>query len=395
MTSLPIDDDMAWLPWKSQWRLKDGTIYLNHGSFGPSPEPVRDARRQWIDRMDHQPMEFFVLTIEPALVEALGRLADFVGTSRDNLVFAENATFAMNVVADSFPLKSGDEVVLTNHEYGAVKRIWERRCKRAGIDAPQSAHIPLPIESEEQVLDAIFGVVTKNTRLIVVSHVTSATAIILPVDRICEKVRELGVAVCIDGPHAPAQVPLDIDHLDCDFYTASSHKWLSAPFGSGFLYVNPKHQKNIEPLNLSWGRLPPTEPTVWSDEFLWSGTRDPSPYLTIPAAIDFMEEVGLEAFRSRTHYLAQYACHRLHELTGMEPVVPDKTKWYGSMALAEIPDGEALPLQIALREKFGIETPIIDFADKRFIRVSCHLYNDKSDVDQLIDALHLLLMDGK
>jgi len=157
------------------------------------------------------------------------------------------------------------------------------------------------------------------------------------------------------------------------------------------LYVHPKYQQHIEPLNLSWGRLPPTEPSAWSDEFLWSGTRDPSPYLTIPTATDFMEQVGLDAFQSRTHYLAQYARHRLLELTGLEPVVPDESHWYGSMTLARLPKGDALQLQIALREKFGIETPIIDFADKRFIRVSCHLYNDKSHIDQLIDALHLLL----
>jgi isopenicillin-N epimerase len=336
-------------------------------------------------------MAFFVRELEPALEAARQRLAQFVGTAKENLVFVENATSAMNVVADSFPLEGGDEVLLTDHEYGAVKRIWQRKCRRAGANDPRIAQLPLPFESADQVVDAIFAAVNERTRLIVVSHITSPTATVLPVAAICERARSRGVAVCIDGPHAVAQWPLQIERLDCDFYTASLHKWLSAPFGAGFLYVNPRWQSVVEPLVLSWGRLPPTSPGLWSDEFLWSGTRDPSAYLTVPVAIDFLESIGLDAFRARTHLLARFARERLWELTGLPPIVPDSDQWYRSMALASLPPGDAASLQKALWQRFGIEVPVVDFSGRRFVRVSCHLYNDKRQIEHLCAALGELL----
>ncbi len=386
-----IDDDAAWEHWRGYWKLRDDTIYLNHGSFGPPPEPVRAARRKWIDQLDAQPMDFFVRRLEPELSAARDRLATFVGTTRENIVFVENATAAMNVVAASVSLDPGDEVLLTDHEYDAVRRIWTRKCARAGTSGPRVVKLPLPLETSEQVVDAIFAATGERTRLIVVSHVTSKTATILPVAEICAKAREVGVAVCLDGPHAPAQVPLDVDSLGCDFYTASLHKWLSAPFGSGFLYVHPRSQDLVETPILSWGRLAPAKPETWDDEFAWTGTRDPSAYLSVPAAIDFLESVGLDAFRGRTHQLARYARERLIETTGGKAIVPDDQQWYGAMALVSLPPGDSLALQIALWEKFGIEVPIIDFAGRRYIRVSCHLYNNRPQIDFLCDALTKLL----
>jgi isopenicillin-N epimerase len=386
-----IDDDAAWEQWRGCWKLRDDTIYLNHGSFGPPPEPVRAARRKWIDLLDAQPMDFFVRRFEPELFAARERLATFVGTTRENLVFVENATTAMNVVASSFPLQPGDEVLLTDHEYDAVHRIWTRRCARAAASAPRIVNLPLPLESSEQVVDAIFAAVNERTRLIVVSHVTSKTATILPVAAICAKAHQVGVAVCVDGPHALAQIPLDVDSLGCDFYAASLHKWLSAPFGSGFLYVHPRHQELVETPLLSWGRIAPAKPETWDDEFTWTGTRDPSAYLSVPVAIDFLESVGPDAFRGRTHHLARYARGRLIETTGGEAIVPDDEQWYGSMALVSLPPGDSLSLQIALWERFGIEVPIIDFAGQRYIRVSCYLYNDRRQIDSLCEALGELL----
>ncbi len=382
-----IDDDPAWRHWAAQWRLRADTIYLNHGSFGPPPEPVRAAHREWIDRLHSQPMDFYVRQLTPAWLAARASLADFIGTPPDNLAFTENATFAMNIVADSFPLRPGDEVVLTDHEYEAVQRIWRRACSRAGASPPTIARLPFPFESKQDVVDAIFAQVTDRTRLIVVSHITSATATILPVQQICERARAAGVQMCIDGPHAPAQADLHLDSFDCDYYTASLHKWLCAPFGSGFLYVHPHRHDQIAPQTLSFGTLPPKKPEKWSEEFIWTGTRDPSAYLSVPAAIDFMQGVGLEAFRRRTHHLAQYARRRLNDQTGLAATTPDSDDWYGSMALAQLPPGDGPALQLALFKRFGIEVPIIDFGGQRFVRVSCHLYNDKQQIDQLCDAL--------
>ncbi len=394
MTSpLTSFDDARWVSFARHWNLRPGTTYLNHGSFGPPPDLVRAERLRWIAELDAQPMDFFVRQFEPAWLAARSALAKFVGTSPENLIFVENATVGMNVVADSFPLHVGDEVLLTDHEYGAVVRIWQRACERQGAKLA-TAQIPLPVTSVEETVNAIFAAVNDRTRMIVVSHITSPTAIILPVKEICDRARHRGIAVCIDGPHAPAQIPVDIAALGCDFYAASCHKWLCAPFGSGFLFVAPQHQNWVRPPTLSWGRIPPTKLECWSDEFCWSGTRDSSPYLSIPAAIAFMQSVGLEFFQSGAHSLARYARQRLVELTDLEPIVPDSPKWYGSMVHVPLPPGEQAPLQNALWQQHCIEVPIVEFLGRRYIRVSCHLYNTTGQIDRLVAALKGLLQAG-
>ncbi len=380
-------NDSHWSTWADHWRLRGDTVYLNHGSFGPPPTVVVDARREWQRRLDEQPMDFFVRQFTPAWFAARDKVAAFVGTAADNLVFVENATAGMNVVADSFALSPGDEVLLTDHEYGAVTRIWQRACRRAGTSEPKVVALPRPFESRDQVVDAIARAVTPRTKMVVVSHITSPTAVILPVGDICRALGKLGVAVCVDGPHAPAQIPLAIDELGCDFYCASLHKWLCAPFGSGFLHVAPRHQKRIVPTSLSWGRLQPEQPKTWFDEFIWSGTRDSSPYFATPTAIDFLNNVGPDNFRARTHHLAQYARHRLCELLRTTPLVPDDPSWYGTMAHVPLPDRFPDDLQAVLWREHRIEAPIVTWGGERFIRVSCHLYTTKGHIDTLIVAL--------
>jgi isopenicillin-N epimerase len=410
-SGLPTDDDSAWAPITARWQIRSDTIYLNHGSFGPPPDEVRRARRQWIDRLDEQPIDFFIRQFERELLAARDRMAEFIGTVGGNLIFVENATAGMNVVAASFPLKPGDEVLATDHEYGAVLRIWDRACRDAGANF-RTVELPLPFSSADQTMAAIFAAATDRTRLLVVSHITSPTAVTLPVEQICAEARRRGIATAIDGPHAVAQLPLAIDRLDSDFYTASCHKWLSAPFGSGFLYVAPRHQSHVRPPELSWGRIQPTPIESWSDEFVWSGTRDPSAFLTIPTAIEFLEQIGLDAFRTRTHWLAQYARRRLVELTGLEPIVPDDPAWYGAMAHVPLPprrissaaDAAARAaighpvanlLQHTLWREWGIEVPVVEFRDRRYIRVSCHLYNNTKQIDRLVEGLSMLLARGE
>ena len=389
-------DDSAWTSLKAEWDLKPDTIYLNHGSFGPPPRAVREARQSWQDRMDSQPMQFFVRELEPAWRAARDELAHFVGTSSSNLIFVENATVGMNIVADSFSLSPGDEVLLTDHEYGAVNRIWDRACQRASAKV-RIVELPIPFKSQKETADAVLAAATERTRLIVVSHITSATATIFPIAEICRQAHARQIAVAIDGPHAVAQTPLVIDQLGCDYYAASGHKWLSASFGSGFLYVAPRQQRTVRPPVMSWGRLPPGQIDSWSDEFLWSGTRNPIAYLTIPAAIEFLESVGLENFRARSHWLARYARQKIGSLFGHEPLMPDSTDWYGSMAhvpLAKTDSDDKCavsnPLQHALWQRYGIEAPIVDFRGTRYVRVSCHLYNDTRQIDQLAAALQEL-----
>ncbi len=378
-------------PWRSQWHLRPDTVYLNHGSFGPPPHPVQAEQRRWRSELDAQPMDFFCRRLEPAWFESRGVLARFLGTRPENLAMVDNATYAMNVVAASFPLQPRDEVLLTDHEYGAVLRIWKRACAKAGAEEPVIAELPLPAESPGQIIDAIASRITDRTRMIVVSHITSPTAWTLPVAEICAMARRRGIAVCVDGPHALVQLPVDLDALDCDFYTASCHKWLCAPFGSGFLYVSPRQQAQVQPPVLSWGRLPPTEIRTWDDDFAWIGTRDPSAFLAIKPAIEFIESVGLETFRQKTHSLARYARQRLVELTRQTPWIPDSMDWYVSMASVPLPPGNAAQLQDELWRQYQIEVPIVDWKGQRSIRVSCHLYNDTKEIDALVSALAELL----
>jgi isopenicillin-N epimerase len=297
----------------------------------------------------------------------------------------------MNVVAQSVGLRPGDEVLLTDHEYGAVHRIWQRTCRLAGTGEPRVGQLPLSFGSAGRVVDALIGACSDKTRLIVVSHVTSPTAVILPVADICRAARDRGIAVCIDGPHALVQLPLSLDSLDCDFYTASCHKWLCAPFGSGFLYVHSRQHDRMGPLVQSWGRLHPDGVSRWDDEFFWSGTRDYSAYLTVGRAIEYFESIGPDLVRGRMHHLAQYARRRLVDLTGLVPMVPDSPQWYGSMAHVPLPAGDARSLQQQLWDCHGIEVPIIDWGNQRYVRISCHIYNTTEQIDRLVEALEELL----
>ena len=409
--------------WRSHWSLRPGVTYLNHGSFGPSPRVVSEARQAWTDRLESEPMDFLVRQMEEHLDAARDCLGKFVGTHGRNLVFVDNATFGMNVVAHSFPLTAGDEVLATDHEYGAVLRIWRQQCQKTGATLIVRK-LPARLDSIDELIETLFAAVTARTRLIVVSHVTSPTAVILPVREICAKAKTLGLAVCIDGPHAPAAVDVTIDKFGCDFYAASCHKWLSAPFGSGFLYVHPRWQGKARPNIVSWGHSLSGRPANWSDEFTWSGTRDPAAFLAVPAAIEFLEGLnravaaepqsatarreasfgagdtrsGVDYFRRWSHDLVRYAREQIVRLTGLEPLVPDSPEWYGTMIALPLPDavrepheGHMHPLQQALWDRHQIEVPIVDWQGRRFVRVSCHLYSDRGDVDRLVDALRGLL----
>lgn len=385
--------DEPWASLRDLWTLPPGVRYLNHGSFGPAPRPVLQARERWTARLESQPMDFLTRVHDPALAAARRKLGEFMGARGDDLIFVDNATVGMNVVAGSVRLQPGDEVLLNDHEYGAVLRIWQRACRRSGA-AVQVAQLPCPLESARQMTDALFARLTPRTRLIVASHVTSPTAIVFPIEEICGRARELGVAICIDGPHAVAMRDVRLAQLDCDYYAASCHKWLCAPFGSGFLYVHPRAQGALEPVATSWGRPALDEPPSWRDEFTWVGTRDPAAYLATSDAIAFLAGIGLEAFRERTHALAQYAREKIGAWTGLPALVPDDPAWYGSMISLPLPPGDAPNLQRALWERHRIEVPIIDWNGRRLVRPSCHLYTTRADLDALLVALQELTAAG-
>lgn len=382
-------DDAAWAEIARQWSFAPGVTFLNHGSFGAPPAEVLAERQRLLTQLSQDPVDFLQRFLQPALADVRARLGAFLGANPERLAFVDNATVGMNAVARSIPLSAGDEVLLTDHEYGAVTRLWQRTCDRSGarlVIAP----LPVPATDATAWVDSIFAAANERTRILVVSHVSSPTALILPVERICRRARSLGLPVCVDGPHALVSVPFELDSLDCDYYTASCHKWLLAPVGAGFLYVHPRAQGSIQPAIESWG-LSYGQPPSWRDEFNWSGTRDATSVLSIPAAIDFLERVGAQAFRDRSHHLARQAREQITDWTGLSPLSPDDTAWYASMAALPLPPGEGPPLQDALWQRHRIEVPIFEWQGQRLVRVSCQMYTSPSDIERLVAALRSLL----
>ncbi len=368
------------------WRFREGVCYLNHGSFGAVPLAIRQTQQQIRIAEEDEPLDFLARQVEPRWFDARLRLAAWLGTQAENIAFCENATAGMNEIAHWFPLRPGDEVLMNDHEYGAVKRIWQRKCDETEAKLV-FAELPLSLSQPQQITDTILANTNQRTKLVVASHITSPTAMILPVEQLCRELKKRSVPICIDGPHALLQQPLKLYSLDCDFYTASCHKWLCAPVGSGFVYAAPQWHAQFRPARLSWGRLDPGKPQSWCEELLWTGTRDYSAYLTVPEAIRFFQRFDAQQLDDRNHALACYARERLLQLPESEPVTPAGREWFGWMVAVWLPPGDHSTLQQRLWQNYRIEVPIVHFARRWLVRVSCHLYNSTADIDRLIRAL--------
>ncbi|MCA9040443.1 MAG: aminotransferase class V-fold PLP-dependent enzyme [Planctomycetaceae bacterium] len=389
-------------PWKDLWSIDPENTYLNFGSFGPSPRAVQEVQHQILREIERQPARFFFRTREDYYDKVTNRLAQYFGTKGDNLLLVNNATVAMNIVSQSFPLEPGDEVLLNNHEYGAVQLIWREACQRQGATFG-IAQITHPITSPEDVIESLFSRVTDRTRLIVLSHITSPTAIQFPVKEICQRARERDIAVCVDGPHALLMHPVQLDDLGCQYYTASCHKWLMAPFGSGFLYTRGALKSNLKPHVTSWGRSISGRPKHWKDPFLWQGTDNDAALLSLSATLDFWNKLGAETYRQHSFPLIQQVQERITKLFPREPISMLPPEWQGSMI--SIPIGESsnedrnigVPdgLQNRLLEEFGIEIPVTYWNGLKLLRVSIHLCTEQKDIDYLVETLTKLKSEGQ
>lgn len=381
-------------PFAHHWKLDPETIYLNHGSFGPAPVEVCQAREAWSARLQQQPMKFFCEEMENHLDEAASALARFLQTKPHRLALTDNATTAMNIAAATIDLNPGDEVLLTDHEYGAVRNIWIDRCRSAGANLVFTT-LPFPLR-DDQIIGAIESAVSERTRVIVVSHVTSPTAAILPVRDICRMAKSKGIITVVDGPHAIAMLDVNLGNLGCDFYCASCHKWLCGPFGSGFLWAHPKHHSAVKMPLVGWGGSISGRSPSWQDSINWTGTRDPAAVLSIPAAISFLSSQKLSTFRSHAHELVLQARRQLLEIDEIGPLCTPEESDFVSMVAVELPQptdwkpgyhGHPDALQLELKQQHKIETPVGSWNGKRFLRVSAHLYNDADQIDRLTTAV--------
>ena len=376
---------------KELFLLDPEIIYLNHGSFGATPRPVFEAYQRWQRELERQPVEFLGRRFNGLMEGARAALGTYLGTGAANVVYAQNVTIALNIAARSLDLGPGDEVLATDHEYGALDRTWRFLARERGF-AYINQPIPIPLHSAEQFVDALWQGVTPRTRIIFLSHITSPTAIRFPVEEVIRRARSAGILTVVDGAHAPGQIPLALDALGADFYGANLHKWLCAPKGAGFLYARPEMQKMLKPLVVSWGYESDTPSgSTFIDHHEWWGTRDPSAFLAVPDAIDFQREHDWEQVREACHRLAADALDRITDLTGLPPLSMGD-EWFGQMVSAQLPDSvDIAALKITLYEEYRIEVPLIEWNGRKLIRVSIQGYNTVEDVDRLITSLKMLL----
>jgi len=376
---------------RDHFLLQPDVVFLNQGSYGACPRPVFESYQNWQLELERQPVQFIGRRAEGLLGEAREALGNFVGADPNDLVYVPNATTGLNTVARSLSLKPGDEVLTTDHEYGALNCTWEFICAKRGAHYIHQP-VPLPVESPDQIVEAIWAGVTERTRVLFFSHISSPTALIFPAAQLVARAREAGIITVIDGAHAPGQLDLDLNALDADFYAGNCHKWMMTPKGSGFLHVRRSMQPQMEPLVVSWGwgrEEPVVSPFIDSQQY--QGTRDIAAYLAVPAAIQFMEDNDWPTARYACHELVRLARRQVATLTGQPPLIPDHPDWFAQMAVLPLSPCDGRELYRRLYEEFNVEIPITAWNDRQFARISVQGYNTREDVETLVRGLTTLL----
>lgn len=379
---------------KKYFLLDPKIHFLNHGSFGATPKPVFESYQNWQRRLEYQPVLFLGREYDALLRESRLALGAYLNADSDDLVYIPNATHGINIIARSLKLQPGDEILTTNHEYGACDFTWEFICGK--VDA-RYIHQPisLPIRSEQEIIEQFWKGVTDQTKVIYLSHITSPTALRLPVEQICALARAKGILTVIDAAHSPGQIHVDLRALGADVVFGNTHKWMMGPKGSAFLFVREEVQSMLEPLIVSWGYGGNPQFASGSrfiDIFQWTGTKDPAAALTVPDAIKFMQEQNWDVVRQESHALLVEAVERVCNLVGMAPLYPLNKAFFSQMAIAPLPSTVDLAvLKSRLYDEYKVEVPLIQWQEKKFVRISIQGYNAVNDVDALVDGLDYLL----
>jgi len=383
----------------SHWELNPAIRFLNHGSFGACPRDLLAKQTEFRTRMERDPIAFLARDLGQHVAAARTALARFVGAQPEGIAFVSNATTGVNSVLRSMKLAPGDEIVVTNHGYNACNNAVTFVCERAGAER-RIASIPFPLESPDEVLAALEAQLTERTRLVLIDHITSPTALVLPIERIVSMLRERGIETLIDGAHAPGMVPLELDALGVAYYTGNCHKWMCAPKGAAFLWVREDLRDSVRPAVISHGANAPLgEQSRYLVEFDWVGTDDPTAVLTIPAVIEHFQATvpgGWDALRRHNHDLALAGRALLCEALDCEAPAPDDM--IGSLATVPLPPGRTTgavsawdvdPLQTALYDEDQVEVPIMPFPapPARVVRISAQAYNKLDDYARLADGL--------
>lgn len=370
---------------RGEWRLDPDVAFLNHGSFGATPNRVLAVQDELRMRLETEPVQFMENVLPSAMRAAAGELGAFLGARGEDLVFVDNTTTGINTVLHALDLGPGDEIVAADTTYPGIRNALSHIAGRRGARWVV-AETPFPLTGPEQAAERLLDAITPRTKLVLVDHVTSHTAAIMPVAEIVAACKERGVPVLVDGAHAPAMIDLDIAALGADWYVGNNHKWLCAPKGSGFLWARADRQAGLDPLVVSlW------HGESWTATFDWAGTRDVTAHLSAPAAIAFHHRLGGPALRARNRALATDAGHMLAEAWGTETGVPDAMT--GSMICVRLP-GERTPdldtakaVHRALYADHRVEVPILPIEGALWARISAHAYNEIDDYARLRDAI--------
>ena len=382
------------------WLLDPGVVFLNHGSFGSCPRAVLEKQREFRDRMERQPVRFFIRELEGLWDEARQALSQFVGANTDDLVFVPNATTGMNTVLRSLRFEPGDELLVTNHEYNACRNALNFVAEQSGARVVV-AKVPFPFQHEDDLVQPILEHITPRTRLALLDHVTSQTGVVFPLTRLVRELAARSVETLVDGSHAPGMVPLNLNEIGAAYYTGNCHKWICAPKGVAFLQVRRDRQAGLRPLVISHGaNSSRTDRSRFLLEFGWTGTSDPSACLCVPEALRFMSSLrpgGWPEVMQHNRALVLAARRVLSQALGTKAPCPDE--FIGSLASLPLPDTAPTspsksplhldPLQDQLLHEHGMEVPVIPWPapPQRLLRVSAQLYNSLSQYEQLAKVL--------
>lgn len=373
---------------RGHWLLEEDMDFLNHGSFGAAPREVLAAQSAWRERLERQPVRFMIEELPGELRAVANELGEFLGAEGSDLVFQDNATSAVNAVLHSRDWQPGEEILLCPHAYLAIRNAAHYTAQRHGLTVRDFA-VPLPHPGSEAILQAFAAALNERTRLAIIDHVSSPLSLIYPVGEMVALCRERGVAVLVDGAHAPGMLPLDLDQLDADWYTGNCHKWLFAPKGCAFLWSAPRVQETTHPLAISlhWGK-------GYTAEFDWMGTRDPSAWLALHAALRFTRDLDVEALRDHNNRLAEQAGDMLG--AAWDTPVYGTPESLAAMRTLAVPTRAAATLDNAKRlhdalwQRERIEVPVFPVAEKLCLRLSAQAYNQLDDYRRLADAIPAL-----
>ena len=385
-------------PRAKHWSLDSDCVFLNHGSFGATPNEIREEQRRWQDLLENEPVRFYEDLAMDYMENSRKALAKMLECDAEDLALVENATTGVNTVLRSLEFNAGDEILVPDHAYQACRNAIDFVAQRWGVKVV-TVNIPFPIEGQQTAFDIIMAGVTERTVLAMIDTVTSPTGLLMPFERLTKELEAKGVAVLLDAAHGIGMVPLSLDKLGASYSTSNCHKWLCAPKGSAFLHVRNDLQHDIHPLTISHGMsFPLGDTTRFRHEFDWTGTRDISAACSIPATIEYMENMvdgGWPAIMKHNHDLAMEGRRILCERLGLDEPCPEDM--IACIATLELPEGgdagiplhEPDPLHKVLQDKYGIQVPVWSWESPkgRYIRISAQLYNHIDEYHYLAEAL--------